>query len=621
MNKMYYGPPDTTELSFLISPIPNISISRNIDYANDIIIGYKYTVDFKGYATASGLPLPSNSGQILSTNLSKILQNIEKIKGVFSYNGSTLRVIDESDNKLIVASGGILKSLSFNPSPNNWTNFASYEASIEFNELSLLNETLTSAISGVSISTNIVDINKYKIKNFTENWSFEIPDDYYNHLLSSDVGENIKINNSVINVTYNLSATGKNYYNSDSSTISKTSLKEPWVQAKEFVQNRLYTQVKGLIGGILHVADDDKIANICEENKTLGPEYISKVSGQDSAQIGYIGDSSGSNGSLSDIKDKYKVYNETISCNTSESEGTFNVVYNSILKRNKDTNTNFDADNILHTVNKTINYGINNPNNFNTTISVEGKIQGLIEGGLVTNSSGSYELPQNGRLFLSHNSKNKFSNAENFLSQIIDSGNDDLKSTFKTALGITFSGLNIEGNFQREDIFISNTLSQCETPPSPTPISFVLTKNYLEANITYSLEYSFNKNGKGDNNKFITFSSYSVEEPVSVLAEIVYPGSTYWSRDGKTIFQDINTVTARKISIVIEGRDSTLKKCSPCGVLDTDIIDGLTIPDLPSSILPDPALYIISQNQTTWNPRQGSYIVNLEYICKPGCNI
>jgi hypothetical protein len=72
---------------------------------------------------------------------------------------------------------------------------------------------------------------------------------------------------------------------------------------------------------------------------------------------------------------------------------------------------------------------------------------------------------------------------------------------------------------------------------------------------------------------------------------------------------------------VIEGRDNTLKRCSPCKVELADVIDGLTIPDLPDSILPDPEVYILSGRNTSWNTREGSYTVNLNYICKVGCKI
>jgi hypothetical protein len=625
---MYYGPlpklplasGTTIDDNYRLSPVPHISISRDLNYANDTIAGYTYNLNINGYVTNSGLP-PSG---IMSNNLSQILSNIERVKGILSYNGSTLAVLDNNNKLLITASGGILRSLSFDQSDNQWTSYAPYSATIEFNEIQLLDESLSGAISGVSISTNIIDINQHKIKNFTESWSFELGNDYYNHILNSDVNESLKINNSIINVSYNLSATGKNYYDVEfnGNSFKKSKLKPSWLQAKDFVQDRLYTQVKALIGGILHIADDNKIANTCEADKTLGPTNISTISGQDNTQINFIDSPNGDGGILKDIKDKYKAYNETITCNTSESEGSFSLTYNAILKRNKDDNSNFDKDNILHTVSKTINTTISNLNNYNTTISVEGKIQGLIEGGL-SNNSGNYQLPQNGRLLITHDGSTKFSNAQNFLSDVVDIDNDDLKSTFKTALGITFIGLGIDGNWARSDPFLTNSTTCAIDPASPLPTSFILTKNYIEGNITYSAEYTSNKNGIGTKDKFITFSSYSVDEPTSILAEHIFPGSFYaaTSRSGTTVFQDINTVTARKIAIVIEGRDKTLRKCSPCAVQVNDVINGLTIPDLPDSILPDPESYILAGKQTTWHAREGYYIVNLNYICQAGCKI
>ena len=623
MNKMFYGPYETFDNSYLISPIPHISIGREINYSNDLIIGYTYNVNINGYATnPSGIETVGNT----SSNISQVLENIEKIKGILSYNGSTLRLLDNNNKVLIAASGGILKSLTFDQSSNNWSYYAPYSATIEFNDIQILEEKLSTGVSGISVSTNIIDINQHKIKNFTENWTFELADNYYHHVSNSDTGQLLEINNSIINVTYNLSATGKNYYIADGNQI-KT--KAAWLQAKEFVQERLCSQVKALIGGVLNMPDNnDQIGEICKSDKTLGPENIAAVTGQDDTQIYFIDSSSQDHGILKDIKDKYKVYNETITCNTSESEGSFSITYNSLLKRNKQLNNTFDNDNVIHTFTKTINNTINNTIDFNRNISIEGKIEGLIEGGLIaranaTSSSGVLELPSNGRLLISHSGNNKFNNALNFLPSIIDLANDDLQPSFKTALGITYSGLGITGNWNRSDPFLTNTVTCTNDPESLLPTSFNLTKNYIDANIGYSLEYLSTKNGKGNKDKFITFSSYSVDEPVSILAEHNFPGSFYAtpSREGYTIYQDIDTVTPRKISIVIEGRDIALRRCEPCGTLISDVISGVVIPDIPDTILPDPELYILTSKQTTWNPREGSYVVNINYICKPGCKI
>lgn len=619
MNKMYYGPKNTTDNAYRISPVPKVNITREINYANDIIIGYTYILNLNGFVS-SYRDLRNNDSESKSSdqsnNIAKILGNMEILRGILLTNGNFLRLIDSNNSVLLEANGGTLKSLNFEESDNHWTNFAPFTAQIEFNEVNILGENLSSAIDSNSITTNMVDINKYKLKTFTENWNFDINEDtYYSTVLNSDVGQPLQINNSSINVAYTLSATGKNYYNSDGT------LKAAWNQAKDFVQERLYLQIKALIGGILRNGK-----TVCEAEQTLGSTDYS-VTDQIKDQIDYIRYNSKNlnlGGILKDIQNTYKVYNETVDCETSESEGTFSVKYNSLLKHNKDGD--FNADNVIHTVNKTINSTLNTVNDYNTIISVEGKIQGLLEGGLV-NSKGNFQLPRNGTLLIANSgSPSKFDNALSFLPSVISIDDDDLKANFKIALGVTYADLGITGNWSRKDPFTTGDNPTCGGDPTNiTPVSFNLTKNYIDASISYSVEYSSNKNGIGDKDSFITFSSYSIDEPISILAEHVFPGSTYYNRDGKTLFQDIDTVTARKISIEIKGRNKTLRKTWPCEVdlLSyggcASVIDQFNIPEFTESLFPDYEDFILTTKQINYDPRQGSYTANLSYTCTPGC--
>ena len=619
MNKMYYGPKNTTNNAYRISPVPKVVIAREINYANDVIIGYTYILNLNGFVS-SYRDLRNNDSESKSSdqsnNIAKILGNMEILKGILLANGSFLRLLDNNNSILLEANGGTLKSLSFDESDNHWTNFVPFSAQIEFNEVNILGESLTSAIDSTSITTNMVDINKYKLKTFTENWNFDINEDtYYNSVLNSDIGQQLQINNSSINIAYDLSATGKNYYNSDGT------LKAAWTQAKDFVQERMYLQLKGLIGGILR---DGK--TVCEAEQTLGSTDYSTTD-QNFNQIDYIRYNNralNKGGMLKDIQNYYKVYNETVTCATSESEGTFSLKYNSLLKHNKDGN--FNADNVIHTVNKTINSTLNTVSDYNTTISVEGKIQGLLEGGLI-NSNGNFQLPRNGTLLIANSgSPTKFDNALTFLSSVISIDDDDLKLNFKTALGITYADLGITGNWSRKDPFTTGTDPTCSGDPTNiTPVSFNLTKNYIDASISYSVEYSSNRNGIGDKDSFITFTDYTIDEPVSILAEHVFPGSTYYNRDGRTVFQDIDTVTARKISINIKGRNKTLRKTWPCEV-DllgyggcNSVIEQFNIPEFTEALFPDYDDFILTTKQINYDPRQGSYTASLSYTCTPGC--
>ena len=197
---------------------------------------------------------------------------------------------------------------------------------------------------------------------------------------------------------------------------------------------------------------------------------------------------------------------------------------------------------------------------------------------------------------------------------------------FKTALGITYADLGITGNWSRKDPFTTGTDPTCSGDPTNiTPVSFNLTKNYIDASISYSVEYSSNRNGIGDKDSFITFTDYTIDEPVSILAEHVFPGSTYYNRDGRTVFQDIDTVTARKISINIKGRNKTLRKTWPCEV-DllgyggcNSVIEQFNIPEFTEALFPDYDDFILTTKQINYDPRQGSYTASLSYTCTPGC--
>ena len=626
VNKLYYGPKNTTNNKYRISPVPKITINRQINYANDVIIGYTYTIDINGFASTFR-DLRDNSSQQISTdisgnnNIQKVFDNIEIVRQILSKNGSFLRLIDQNNNVLLEAKGGTLRSLNFADSDNQWTQYCQYTAQIEFNELNILNENPQSAIDSTSITSNIIDITKYKIKTFTDSWTFDVQNETYNSfVINGETGQTLNINNSTINVSYNLSATGKNYYQDDGTT------KAAWIQAKEFVQDRLYRQVKSLIGGAL-AYNADFPDQQCEANKKLGALSYDVLSSNDSSQIDHIDNTNNDGGIFKSLQNNYKVYNETVSCDTSESEGTFSINYASILKQK--SSGSFDADNVLHKVTKNVNFTIDNAIKKNTTISVNGTIEGLIEGGLIR-TGGKFTLPQNGVLMFASDGVTKYQSIIDFLPKIFDLDNDDLISNFKTALNINYLSLGMSTD---PDILLTNQLSDpflsnayppdCLANQSTLrPISFNLTKNYLNSTIEYSVEYTSKRGGSGDKNSYVTITTYSVDEPVSVLAEFNIPGSTFYNRDGYTVIQDINTVTARKIAVTIEGRNKQYRVCGEC---DLDLLYianyGLPIPELPDNKLPSLTDYILTERQTSYNVREGSYTVTLGYMCKQGCNI
>lgn len=555
MLKFYYA-------NTQIEPIPTISITQQNNYANDSIIGHNYSVSINGYILEK-----TNNGSLLG-----ILSGIEQIRSIFSKNGSSLLITKTENNvssDILKLTGGILKSIDFSENSNNWSKYSEYSITIEFNELILLNENITCAngvINTNSISTNLIDINKYKIEEFTDGWTFGLEDDSLNYLSKTDNNTIIDLYNTTINVSYNISVTGKNYFDSNQKLLPA------WIQAKNFAQKRLYDQVNGLSSG-LNLSGNTN----CDAQYNLTTIY-----------------SSGNNSLVKNIGQDYQLYNETIECSVSESNGTFSLAYNAKLKRNN--NTDFSSNDTIHTFTKEISYG---KNNTSASITINGTIEGLCAGGIVK-SNGNFKLPDSGYLFIGPSYKSKFDSANNLLLKILNSNQDDLSANFKEALDLNKDALLLDANSCISGI---------------VPSSFNLTKNYMTGNITYTTEYSIDRNCffNGSNDQTISKTDIDVELPTKVFAEFTIPGGNY-------ILQDINTVTAKRITINSEGR----YKRNGCSNLNTILMDIMLNPTmlLPSGVvIPSGDTSTLTNKSFTYNPIDGSYRVGLSYICSKACKV
>lgn len=604
MIKFYYGPEAEVLEPHRVVPAPQISINTELTYANDIIIGYSYLISIKGIVSTlsqeyieslendliyeeespgSGLLTSENelvlideSETILYTkdsnsidqirNIRPILFGIEYIRKLFSRNGSALTIRDDQNNNLLKAKGGILKSINFDNSSDQWTATCPYSIELEFNELEILNETILCSDSLIHINsqtTNLVDITKHKIKNFSDTWNINVEDSIYNHIY----GNSLDIVNSEISLSYSLSATGKNYFLEDQ-------LAPAWIQAKNFVQERLYQQVRNLAVALTRSGDT------CSASKTLSEIHTND------------GD-----GLISGISSDYSIYNESLSCNTSESEGTFSIQYNAILKRNY--NSNYCSSNVRHTLNKSINSSRNGAKN-NITISIDGEVAGLCEGGILQNF-GTFSFPQSGSILKAGSTSTKYTNASAFLSKIITG--DDLKNEFKSALGITTSELELPSD------------EGCTIEIKPA--NFSLTHNYMTGTISYAAEYSSDRacaqNETNDNSVFKT--SISVDEPVPMISEFIVPNGNY-------VIQDIGTYTAKKINVTSEGKKN--KECCNIQNINTflqDILNSDIETLFPFLEFPNEEQFILTAKSFSYNILEGSYTVNLEYICASGCEI
>lgn len=607
--KIYYG--NLLPENRLI-PAPNISISINYEYSNDTIIGYSYIFSIDGTATALDLRNLDYGDEYPSSpilNFGGVIDHIHKLRSILSNNGNILYIINSQDDSIILqARGGILKSFSFDESNNNWQHTASYSASLEFSNvdfMSSLDSCDNVFLDPTSFSNDpsgAVDINNFKIKSFNDNWSFNFGEnEAFARVKHIDSGYNLDMNNLSFDIEYSINAVGKHFYIYEN---DKSKLLPAWEQAKNFVQYRLHSQVSNLLNNVLK-----NPYSSCSSSDGLDDIHIPGFTGL----LSSLGDST------------YKVFNEEISCEASESEGSFSATYSATVSTLLG-NDLWSHPSSTHTVEKSIQTTIENGVVIKN-ISISGTIQGLIEGGLIRINQ-VLQLPNKGSIRLLNNiTENKYKNAKILLDKIYSEddynqgqgpcGKRDLKTFFKNALGITVDQLQTS-NEQPQAEPCQDDPNSCIVPDPPHPSSFNLTHDYINGTITYKVDYNSNSIScqNGSNNKFSQIN-ISTNMPTKIFAEFNIPNS-----NSCPVIQELGTYTAKKVNVTITGNDSscigkpqeinfdTLINCGSCGSEEYLPVE-----------LPLGSDYILTQQQYTNNPIDGSFTLNLAYICASGCPI
>lgn len=564
-----------------IIPSPELTIGTRIDYAsetNNVVVGHNHVITLTGSATAYRKTDPDDPTQ--APILQKVVDSISMLRSTFSKMGGTLYVKDDSGSSdLIVAIGGKLISFDTTESDNNWKSFANYTIQLEFQSVSYTgdNEACLSTLLSASTTPNAVDNSKYKIKEYSESHSIEIGEDIYNRIRELDSGLDPTIENMYFNFTYNISATGKHFF-------VNNQLLPAWEQAKNFCQNKLWGKIRWLAFNLGVTGSD-----ACSATKTL----------QNMQNVPDI-----TNSLLMDLYPEYQIFNEQVSCTVSESDGKFSATYKCIIKRLR-SETNHQA---IHTFTKNVQHA--NAENKSTKITINGTIQGLILGGLVYNTNGLFNIPSSGNLIVTGGGSDngKYNNALNVLTNYVVG--DDFTSTFKDQLDITYSGLSLD-----------NSYNDCSIPTNrPTPSSFNLTHNPFEGTITYTAEFTSDKNCQSE----FSNVTINVNKPTKIFATFVIPGAEGTSGIG-TILQDLGTQTSQTIDITVQGRSDAYKSCCYTNSTITNIVGSLctdiSLPSIISSNLPNPNTYILKTKNKTTNFMDGSYTINLGYICNAGCNI
>lgn len=555
--KIYYGPPNNqTGDQYRLVPAPLINISTVPNYVNDSIVGYDYIITLNGNITALDLRTGS-----IDSDIEALLDRINEFSQILHYNGGVLSVVSGSTT-IIRARGGILQSFNVDRSSNRWVNYAPFTAEFKFNEIDYdgceINDQI--ACSGLIYSNNeynssLIDISKYKISSFSDGWNFDLSDQINNRYSS--------FHNESFNIEYTISANGKLFFNG-------SNLLPAWEQAKNFCQDRLYTQVTNLIKSVL-IKDSSQG---CTASKSIDSIY----------EIG-----SSDSGLLNLNESSYGVYNETITCKASESAGSFSATYNAVIK--KQNISSFTTDNATHTFTverRTIDDNATK----STVIAVQGEIQGLIPGGLI-NSPVVISLPSTGKIFLVNDtlsSTTKYDAALATYNKIIN--NKDLIDTFKEELNIKYSSLGLS----------------CGDSTYPINTVFNVDHNYADGIINYSAEY--NSVTSCLDKTPIRSISVIQTDPTPRIAEFVVPG-----RASGPIIQRIGSDQPRTITVNINGVNN-----DPYCCLDLDSIvgnmcigtHGLLPAGIPNSGLPN---MITTEDSYTSNLIDGSFVIKREYIC------
>jgi hypothetical protein len=542
-----------------LTPAPKLDITNEYYYANDIIVGYSYIVTLKGYACSVDL-----SENKIGIKFNDVIDSLQKIKSILNTNGGRLLAVSKNNGVIIRCHGGIIRSINFSESDNNWFNYIPYTAEIEFDEIEFAdcesvvpNMLCTHVPEGIKESTELIDMKKYRVKSFNDSWSFELSDQIYNGY--------DQFRNDHFSLSYSVDASGQHYFKDDK-------VLPAWEQAKNFVQDRVRKQITKLNNSVLRRNDDG-----CSPDSNLKNLFRSAPPGL-----------------LEGLPDaNYGIYNETITCNTSESDGSFSANYQCLVKRKGDGG-NFAEDKCLHTFSTSRDVQDDGIRKI-VTISVDGNIQGLIEGGLIK-SSHNLSFPQSGRLFLTHNpSTTRYDNALSAYNKI--GGKSSLKDDFKSFLGITNAALIATG--------------QCIDPNAPPPeADHSVAHNYTEGTISYKSSYNTER-ACASSGSFNSIS-VSIEDSTPIIAEFIVPGRI----DGP-IIQRIGPKTPRKITVNIQGAANP--DC--CFINEQEDILADICPNglpLPSGVPPLPgsdASRKLVQDQMTSNPLDGSYTISKTYIC------
>lgn len=404
--------PRSEWLAFELIPAPLINVTMEHFYAGESVIGYTYNVTLTGYAAHKQSRKEDNGASIdwVVTSIAK-LQNILDGAG----NGGNLIVMSPNLEKgpLMRFKGGRIKSINYPPNDNQWVNYSEYTLEIEFNDADFFGcdtshlkgcDTVfhdgSSHPNGVdTVQDKLVDLKKFKLKSFSDQWNVNLGDEIYDWAL---VDGGLEVNNKQYSIQYTINATGQHYWDENGKLFPA------WKQAKAFCQDRLVKQINALYDNIaMHYA---------------GPELEFCGSGEDLKTIHQR-----TSPTIHNTIGPMHIFNENISFDVSEGDGTFSVTYSSIVKKAKETCiTSADTRHNIsitrggsHTCGQT---------KMAKTVTLSGTIEGLVryttEGSIIWPNAEGFRIPDTpGQItFLPSTSdvKYKWQEAKKLLDRFLD---------------------------------------------------------------------------------------------------------------------------------------------------------------------------------------------------------
>jgi hypothetical protein len=603
--RVYYGPiTDPTSVDeFVLSPAPLFTINTDPIYVGENIIGSIERITLTGYLTS----INQAKEEAGTDGLPYIMERIRELKSLFGHNGYTL-LVKQGGQDLIKAVGSKVVSFNIERTENNWVNYATYTVELEFGSISYLGcggEELgcEDFVFGLDVNApynnGLINVSDYRIRNFSDSWSFELGEEIYQNI--GDTNTPYSLSNQYFTLTYTLDAEGYHYYNANGRLIPA------WEQAKNFCQYRLYQQLnEGLIGAgvepgilVLRTEDKDGTCNPDDEAK------IDKLFEVDSTKFSLLGDL--------ERDTEYKPFNETIDTTVSESNGTFSLSYTVLIKRITPNTVWEKNSKVLHTITRSKNVANDNKEE-TTSISIDGNIQGLVEGGLILNPQ-VVQLQQQGQLLIvpDNDGIGKYQAAKEALDEIYsvdptDSNNIDFERNFKERiLEATYEALGVD----QESGFTG-------LPSGPKIQTMNISHDFSGGSISYQASFD----SKDVTYEQIYFTEFTItqQDPIEVVAEIVVPGKA----DG-TVVQKMNTTTPRTISIAMNGFMPpdysgnfdyySNKVCSSGNFIPhmDEMFPDRILADDPNNINDDTQVAFLTADSESLNPLDGSFTATRTY--------